>query len=363
MTRALVLNAGSSNLKWSLLDAESERVLESGGVVWQGERWKDQVKEALARAPDCDAIGHRVVHGGTFYREGVRIDGQVRERIASLERLAPDHTRPALAGIDACSELWPKTPQIAAFDTAFHATIPLERAIYPLPYEWTERFGARRFGFHGLSVAYVVRRAGELLGRVPARLVVLHLGAGCSATAVRDGRSADTTMGFTPLEGMMMATRSGSVDPGLLLFLLENEGVAASALDAALHRRSGLLGVSGVSSDLREVLAAADLGAPRARLAYAMFVHGVRRAVAAMIASLGGFDAIAFTGGIGENSARLREDALAALGFTGLCLDPDKNRAPPADRNVSAGGAPVLVVHAREDLAILAEMRRVLDLR
>jgi acetate kinase len=367
MTRVLVLNAGSSSLKWSVLDAATEAVVVQGTESWAEQdpgRHAAEARAVLRRLPAVDAVGHRVVHGGARFREAVVVDAGVRTAIAELAALAPLHNPAALAGIDAVAEAWPALPQVAAFDTAFHATMPDAAALYPVPWDWTQRWGLRRFGFHGLSVMYAVRRARGLLGEVPRRLVVCHLGAGCSVTAVQEGRSVDTSMGFTPLEGVMMATRSGSLDPGLLLYLQQHQGVSVADLDATLNDRSGLLGVSGVAGDLRAVLAAADGGDERARLAYAMFIHGLVRMVGAMVAVLGGVDALIFTGGIGEHSPRVRRDVAAAFASAGLRLDATANAAPAGDGDVAPGDAAVrvLVVAAREDLAVLWEVKRVLAL-
>jgi acetate kinase len=290
------------------------------------------------------------------------VDTGARAELERLAALDPLHMRPALAGIDAVTAEFPTIRQVAAFDTAFHATMPEAAAGYALPYEWSERWGLKRFGFHGLSVQYSVERARALLDRTPARLVVCHLGSGCSITAVADGRSVDTTMGFTPLEGVMMATRSGSVDPGVLLYLQTQCGVAVAELADALANRSGLLGVSGVSGDLRRVLSAAEADSPRARLAYDRFIWSLRRAVGAMAAVLDGVDALLFTGGIGENSARVRSDVSAALAFAGLRLQPDEAQPTRGDRLISAVDSRVaaLVIQAREDLVILAEVLRLI---
>ncbi len=357
--RALVLNAGSSTLKWAVLEADGGAVVASGTETWADGR-DAVIRDGLRAAPAFAAVGHRVVHGGAQFRAAVRVDAAVRARLEALVELDPLHMAPSLAGIDAAAAAFPDVPQVAAFDTAFHAAMPAAAAGYALPYEWSQRWGLRRYGFHGLSVAYSVARVAALAGRMPARLVVCHLGGGCSVTAVEDGRSVDTTMGMTPLEGLPMATRSGSVDPGLLLHLVLRRGVAPAELLSALEERSGLLGVSGISGDLREVLAAADAGDARARLAYDGFIVGLRRAVGAMAGVLGGCDAVAFTGGIGENSGRVRAAAAAAL--PGLRLDDARNRAPPGDADVAAGESPVraFVVRAREDLVILGEMARVL---
>ena len=365
MTRVLVLNAGSSSLKWSVLDAATDLVEVQGADSWAEHdpgRHAAAVRAVLQRLPAVDAVGHRVVHGGATFREAVVVDAGVRTAIAELAALAPLHNPAALAGIDAVAEAWPALPQVAAFDTAFHATIPEAAALYPVPWDWTRRFGLRRFGFHGLSVMYAVGRAQGLLGEVPRRLVVCHLGAGCSVTAVLEGQSVDTSMGFTPLEGVMMATRSGSLDPGLLLYLLQHQGVSVADLDDALNDRSGLLGVWGVAGDLRAVLAAVDGGDERARLAYAMFIHGLVRMVGAMVAVLGGVDALIFTGGIGEHSPRVRREVAMAFAYAGLKLDEPSNEAPVGDADVAASDSSVrvLVIAAREDLAVLGEVRRLL---
>ena len=365
MTHVLVLNAGSSSLKWAVLDASSEAVIVQGAATWNGEeggRQEAELRAILERLPAVDAVGHRVVHGGATFREAAVVDADVREAIGALAELAPLHNPAALVGIDAVARAFPGLPQVAAFDTAFHATIPDAAAIYPLPRDWTRRWSLRRFGFHGLSVQYAVRRSRELLGQLPRRLVVCHLGAGCSVTAVAAGRSVDTSMGFTPLEGLMMARRSGSVDPGLLLHLLGRRGVTVDELDEALNERSGLLGVSGISADMRAVVAAAEAGDAQAALARAVFAHRLVAAVGAMVAALGGLDALVFSGGIGEHSPWVRQAVADALGYAGLRLDGGRNAAPDGDVDVAADGSTVraLVVAAREDLAVLGEVRRLL---
>jgi acetate kinase len=364
--RVLVLNAGSSTLKWTLLDGEDRATIDGGVEEWAGaplERRGEQIRAALRRMARCDAVGHRVVHGGTRFSGPVIIDAAARTELETLAALDQVHMRPALAGIDAVSAEYPATMQVACFDTAFHATLPEAAAGYALPFEWTERWGLRRFGFHGLSVQYAVEQTSRLLGRTPAKLIVCHLGSGCSITAVANGRSIDTTMGFSPLDGVMMATRSGSLDPGLLLYLQARCGVGLKELRDALANRSGLLGVSGVSGDLRRVLAAADESLPRARLAYDRFILTLRRAVGAMAGVLDGVEALVFTGGIGENSARVRADVSAALAFAGLRLQTDTRES--GDRLISASDSHVsaLVVQAREDLVILDGVLRLTSAR
>ena len=361
----LILNSGSSSLKWVVLDSETEAIRQHGDASWPGTetgRHEREIAAALQEVQSVDAVGHRVVHGGEKFREAVLVDENVRDDIASLAELAPLHNPAAVAGMDAARSRFPNLPQVAAFDTAYHATLPDAAATYPLPWEWTTRWGLRRFGFHGLSVSYAASRVPELLASRPRRMVVCHLGAGCSATAVADGQSLDTSMGFTPLEGLMMARRSGSVDPGLLVYLLERQGVTSSDLDKALNERSGLLGVSGVSADMREVLAAADAGNERARLARDLFVQRIVTTVGGMLPRLGGLDALVFTGGIGEHSGAIRAGVCSAFGFIGLQLDDGANEATVKDGEISQAGSSVrvLVVTAREDLAILHQVRRVL---
>jgi acetate kinase len=361
--RVLVLNTGSSTLKWDVLDAATESLIDRATVTWpddQPARRQQEIEAALARAGNVDAVGHRVVHGGSRYVQAVRIDDTVRDDIAELSHLAPLHNPHAVAGIDAARHVLPSLPHVAAFDTAFHATMPSPAAQYALPWAWTERWDVRRFGFHGLSVEYATRRVGELLGRVPARLVVCHFGAGCSVTAVANGRSIDTSMGFTPLEGMMMARRSGSVDPGVLMFLLRENDLTVAELDTGLNEQAGLLGVSGVSVDLREVVAAADGGNARAQLAVDMFVHRAAATVGWMVASLGGLDALVFTAGIGENSPLVRQRLAERFAYAGVVLDDAANTHVDGDTEVSGQGASVraFVIAAREDLTILRQVKR-----
>ena len=319
---------------------------------------------AVLGTPDEVAVvGHRVVHGGRTYRDPTVLTPAVEADLAALSALAPAHNPAALAGIGVARKTFAHAPQVAVFDTAFHATLPDAAAVYPGPYRWADA-GLRRYGFHGISHAYAAGRAAELLSRPLAelRLVTCHLGNGCSLAAVRGGRSVDTTMGFTPLEGLMMGTRSGSVDPGLLLYLLREEGVSADELAGILNRESGLKGLSGLSGDLREVGAAADAGDARATLALAVYVHRIRFHVGAMLPSLGGLEALVFTGGVGENSARVRREVCEAFRFLGLELDEAKNEVAPVggptdgsfDRDVAATSSQVraLVVRAREEWSI-----------
>jgi acetate kinase len=361
----LIVNAGSSSLKWVVLDAATEAIEQQGDASWEGTeggRHEEAMADALSRVTEVDAIGHRVVHGGQHFKQAVLIDDAVRQGIVALAELAPLHNPAAVAGIDVASQRLPGIPQVASFDTAFHSTLSEPAAIYPLPTDWSARWGLRRFGFHGLSVAYATGRAEQLLGHLPGRMVVCHLGAGCSITAVAQGRSVDTSMGFTPLEGVMMARRSGSVDPGLLLYLLNRQSMDPAVLEKGLNEDSGLLGVSGVSADMRQVLAAADTGNTRARLARDVFVHRLVSSVGAMAATLRGLDALVFTGGIGEHSAAIRALACEAFGYLGLRLDERLNQSANTDRDIASAESAtrVLVIAAREDLSILRDVNRVL---
>ncbi len=361
--RVLVVNTGSSTLKWTLFDGRERTTIDSGAEPWSSnelDRREQQVAATIRAASKFDVVGHRVVHGGTRFTGAVVVDHEVRALLDPLAQLDPTHMRPALAGIDVVRREFPSAIQVAAFDTSFHARMPEAATGYALPFEWSERWGLRRFGYHGLSVAYALERTRAMLERTPRRMIVCHLGGGCSVTALSDGKSVDTTMGFSPLDGVMMATRSGALDPGLVLHLQTNCGVGIGELADALQNRSGLLGVSGVSSDVRQVLQAADAGAPRARLAYDRFVLGLRRAVGSMVGVLEGVDAIVFTGGIGENSERVRVEVASALGFAGLSIDADANRAAADDRVISSSESTVvaLVVRAREELVILDDAVR-----
>lgn len=322
------------------------------------------VAQAVHHAGSIDAVGHRIVHGGTMFTEPVLLDRNVEQRLRDLTDLAPLHQPKSLAAMDAVNRALPDVPAVACFDTAFHATIPPVAATYALPSEWRARWGLKRYGFHGLSHAYASRRAAQMLDRSPMglRVVTCHLGAGASLCAVRDGRSVDTTMGFTPLEGLVMATRSGSVDPGLVLWLEEHAGTPASELAATLENRSGLLGLAG-TDDMRMVLERADAGDPDARLAVDVYEHRLRAGIAEMTAALGGLDALVFTGGVGERSPPIRRLAVDGLAFLGVGLDFARNDAQEPDREIGADGAAArtLVIEAREDLQMAREVRSVLQ--
>ena len=361
MARVLVVNAGSSTIKLSLVGSHEQ-------TTWSTERAAPRSRvdqAALGAAIDpisdqVDAVGHRIVHGGERFAKAVRIDAEVERELRALSELAPLHQPKSLAALDAVTAALPGTPAFACFDTAFHAHLPAPARTYALPASWRARWPIRRYGFHGLSHAWVARRAPELLGLEASapRIVSCHLGAGASLCAIAEGRSQATTMGFTPLEGLVMATRSGDVDPGLLLWLLEHGEMSAGEAGHALEHESGLVGLAG-SADMREVLERAGSDAD-ASLAVEVYLHRLSGAIAAMAAALGGLDALVFTGGVGERSPRIRARAVERLGFLGILIDADRNGAGEADREISATGSPVrtLVLAAREDLEIARQVRQ-----
>ncbi len=362
--RVLLLNAGSSTLKCSVLESVDRTVLARATAEVTPELGHaDAVRRVLA---DVDttaiaAVGHRIVHGGELAAP-VRVTPAVRSRIAALAELAPLHNPPGLDTLAAAEQLLPGVPHVAVFDTAFHATLAPSAYTYPLPHTWTSDWGIRRYGFHGLSHAYCAVRAPAVLGHAVNRLVICHLGHGCSATAVLRGRSLDTTMGFTPLDGLMMATRSGSVDPGILTHLQLHRGLTAKNVDDALNHEAGLLGVSGVSADMRQVLAASRAGNPRAALAIEVYTHRVRQAIGALAVTLGGVDALVFTAGVGENSAEIRETICRGLECLGIELDRRANTQCRPDAEVASRSshARILVLATREDLAMLSDVVRVI---
>jgi acetate kinase len=355
----LILNTGSSTFKWALL-TDDERFLGTGSEEWEADdalTRKTQIEAKLHSLPRCRAVGHRIVHGGTIFQDSVVVDDNVRRELESLLPLDLLHMRPALSALDAARAAFPDALHVAGFDTAFHRTLSEAAAGYALPKEWTQRWGLRRFGFHGLSISWSVGWLRKHVKPFPARTIVAHLGSGCSITAVRDGQSVDTSMGFTPLEGLMMGTRSGSVDPGLLLYLQTHYNVSAVDLEDTLTNRSGLLGVSGVAPDMRLVLKAADEGNEDAKLAYDRYILSARRAAGAAAGVLGGVDTLVFTGGVGEHQPRVRRDIGAA--FEGLQLDEGVN-ANGEEGLISSPDSRIraLVVRAREDLVLLNEVRR-----
>lgn len=369
MTKVLVVNAGSSSLKVSVLSAADEITANLTLDQWDGSPDHAELRELLASQSDAGGIGHRVVHGGSRYTQATVIDNSVTAGISELADLAPLHQSRALAGIAAAAAMIPRVPAVACFDTAFHASLPAEAAAYALPSAWAKRFRLRRYGFHGLSHAYAARRCAQLLNVDPGqlRVVTCHLGSGSSLAAVHGGASVDTTMGFTPLEGLVMATRSGSVDPGLLIWLLQHGGLGIDEVARGLEHAAGLAGLAELpdgSGDMREVRAAAHAGSHAAELAIRVHTHRLRREIAAMAAAMSGLDALVFTGGIGEHQPPVRAEAAAGLRFLGVAIDAERNNGAAADADISAARATVrtLVITAREDLEIARQVRAVLEL-
>jgi len=398
----LVLNSGSSTQKSALFDlgpkpsSEPTPPLWEGKLEWDGDQETLTVKnangknfqaKAVVRPEDRAAslekmlqklwqpptqmihnrseisvVGHRIVHGGPHLSEPAMITPEVKLAIADVSAIAPLHNVAGLQGIELAEKLFPRIPQVAVFDTGFHRTLPLQAMVYPGPYEWFER-GIRRYGFHGINHEYCAHRAAQILQRDIASLKIIscHLGNGCSLAAIDSGKSVDTTMGFTPLEGVMMGTRAGSIDPGILIHLMRAGDASAQDLDNTLNRNSGLLGISGVSGDMRDVLDAAGKRNKHAKLAVDIFVYRLQTGIGAMAASLGGADAIVFTAGIGENAAVVRRETCAKLGFLGVQLDDQRNSSAKLDSEISTrdSAVRVLVIGAQEDWSIARECARV----
>ncbi|RYX80269.1 acetate kinase [bacterium] len=387
--KILVLNAGSSSQKSCLYDVPDGALPgKQPAPLWTGEIDGTELKistragvsrqETLATAPsdttshllqtlwsgptqvishpgEIDIVGHRVVHGGSEYKNPTLITEEVKTAIRRLSPLAPAHNPAALAGMEAIEHLLGDVPQVAVFDTAFHRSLPDAAAFYPVPYEWQEQ-GIRRFGFHGISHEDCAQRAARILGRELSslRLITCHLGNGCSLAAIQGGRSMDTTMGFTPLEGLMMGTRSGSIDPGILLYLMREKGYNANQLDHILNKESGLKGISGLSGDMRDITAAMDGEHKQAQLAFDMYVHRLRSGIGAMLGALGGLDALVFTAGVGENSAPIRAGVCQQFAWMGLRIDANRNEGSPVDEDIALpeSAVRVLVIQAQEDWAV-----------
>ena len=391
--KVLVLNSGSSSQKSCVYEIGDKLPDDPPSCIWEGKiEWtddqaefsiknsrgvsrKDQTSvgsrgEAVERllrslwsgatrgisgASDIDVVGHRVVHGGPRYFEPVVVTAEVKSAIESVSVFAPLHNRAELEGMEIVTKLLGPVPQIAVFDTGFHRTMPLSAKTYPGPYEWFEQ-GIRRYGFHGINHQYCALRARQRWGKKLNSLVTCHLGNGCSLAAIREGRSVDTTMGFTPLEGLMMGSRSGSVDPGILTYLMRHKHFTGEQLDDVLNKTSGLLGISGISSDMRQILGARKNGNERAKLAFDIYIHRLQSGIGAMMTVLGGADGLVFTAGVGENSPEVRAAVCDKLAFFGLRLDTAKNAQSPLDEDtdISAPDATVrvLVIHAQEDWMI-----------
>jgi acetate kinase len=322
------------------------------GALWSGET------RAVSAPSEIDVVGHRVVHGGPKYVDPAVITPEVKSAIAGVSAFAPLHNRAELEGMEMVEKLMGPVLQIAVFDTGFHRKMPPAAAAYPGPYEWFVE-GIHRYGFHGINHQYCASRAAHLLGTDlnSLRLVSCHLGNGCSLAAIRGGHSVDTTMGFTPLEGLMMGSRSGSVDPGIVTYLMRQRGISAERLDEILNKESGLLGISGISNDMRQILAAIKNGHERAQLAFDIYIHRLQSGIGAMVAVLGGADALIFTAGVGENSPEVRTETCKNFGYLGVKLDSEKNSRAASDRDIASSDSRVrvLVIHAQEDWAIARE--------
>jgi acetate kinase len=402
--KILVLNSGSSSQKSCLYDIGKtlpEHPPEpawEGRIEWYGTQAEVQVRNSqgaqlkertqvesrpraisqlldtlwngklrvLSDPSEIDVVGHRIVHGGKDLDRATAITPEVKSAIADLSDFAPLHNRAELEGIEIIEKRIGEVLQVAVFDTGFHSRLPEPAAVYPGPYEWLAQ-GIRRYGFHGINHQYCAERTAQILGKDlrSLKLVICHLGNGCSLAAIRDGQSADTTMGFTPLEGLMMGTRSGSVDPGILTYLMRRGQLTGEQLDGLLNSKSGLLGISGISGDMREIVSAMKDGHPRAKLAFEIFVHRLQAGIGAMIAVLDGIDVLVFTAGIGENSTEVRAAACANFGFLSLKLDPAENAQSSPDREISRSDSAirVLIVRAQEDWAIARECWRLASAR
>jgi acetate kinase len=394
--KILVLNSGSSSQKSSLFEIGAPLPdsppppLWEGKLEWHGEHATLEVKNSAgiiqkeemtvtarekATAHLLDAltsgkasvlsdkseiafVGHRIVNGGSEYTQPAIVTLEVKAAIQRMAVFAPLHNRVELEGIRLIEKKFGAIPQVAVFDTAFHSTLPDAAFVYPGPYEWLSQ-GIRRFGFHGINHQYCAQRTAQLLGKdlSSLRLVTCHLGNGCSLAAIQHGKSIDTTMGFTPLDGLMMGTRSGSVDPGILTYLMRAQNLTGETLDDLLNKKSGLLGISGISGDMRQIVSAMNKGNDRAKLAFNIFVHRLQAGIGAMVAALGGLDALVFTAGIGENSAEVRQAACGHFGFLGLEVDTAKNASAKPDEDISTASSTVrvLIVRAEEDWSIARE--------
>ena len=396
--KTLVINCGSSSLKYQLIDMSTEesmvqglveRIGIEGSILTQKVEGKDKyiintnikdhkdaiklVLEALVDSihgviksmDEISAVGHRVVHGGEKYSDSVLIDDEVLKSIKDCIVLAPLHNPPNVIGIEACKELMPNTPMVAVFDTAFHQTMPDYAYMYAIPYELYEKYGVRRYGFHGTSHRYVSQRVCEFLGVDPKgkKIITCHIGNGGSISAIKDGKCIDTSMGLTPLEGLVMGTRSGDIDAGAVTFIMEKEGLNATGISNLLNKKSGVLGVSGVSSDMRELEAAVAAGNPKAILAEKMYFYRIKKYIGAYAAALGGVDIILFTGGVGENQANCRSEVCEGLEFMGVKIDLEKNKVRGEEAIISADDSKVTVavIPTDEELMIASDTLAILN--
>lgn len=368
----LVINSGSSSIKYKLYDRKLKKLL-AGGIVDRVTNHKAAIGSILKRltrkrggilksVSQIHAVGHRVVHGGEAFKSSRLITGSIVKTIDRFSRLAPLHNPPNLSGIKACKRLLPKAKQVAVFDTAFYQTLPESHYIYALPYNLYKRDGIRRYGFHGTSHKYVSIRTAEILKKPikALRVITCHLGNGCSITAIKNGKAIDTSMGFTPLEGLVMGTRSGDIDPAIILYLMAKKGMSRSDVDKLLNKKSGLLGVSGISGDMRDIYKAVKKGNKRARLAFNIFIYKIQKYIGAYSASMNGVDAITFTGGIGEKHVFTRKMVCENLGFLGVKLDSAKNNSNKTIISKPGSSVKVLVVPTDEELMIARETKEVL---
>ncbi|MBL8026269.1 MAG: acetate kinase [Fibrobacteres bacterium] len=393
--KILVLNCGSSSIKFQFLSMTNERLICKGGVERigtndailayeaEGCSKRREVKPvadhtqaieniiSLLLSSECGVIkekseikgiGHRVVHGGEEFSDSVLIDSKVIDCIRKFSTFAPLHNPANLRGIEVCSELLPGIPQVAVFDTAFHHNMPEKSFVYPIPYEYYVENGVRRYGFHGTSHKFVSNRAAEIIGKpvTELKIITCHLGNGCSIAAIDKGVSVDTTMGFTPLEGLAMGTRSGDIDPAIIFFLMEKLSLSSKDMDNMLNKKSGLLGVSGTSNDMREVTAEADKGSKRHQLAIDIFCHRVRKYIGAYAAVMGGVDAVVFTGGIGENGPHVRRKVCSDMEFFGIKIDEALNVAKGTEV-ISTGKTKVMVISTNEELTIARDTRAIVE--
>lgn len=393
--KVLVINTGSSSLRYQLIDTANDTVLAKGlcerigtqGPFLKHVVEKDEIliecdmgthQQAIEKvlevliytdpAPiksldEIDAVGHRIVHGGEYFSDAVMVNENVKKLIAECSILAPLHNPSHLMGINGCEELMPDTPQVVVFDTAFHQTMPPMAYMYAIPYEYYEKHKIRKYGFHGTSHRYVAQRASEMLGKPlnELKLITCHLGNGASVTAIKYGKSVDTSMGFTPLAGLVMGSRSGNIDPAIVSFLVEKEGLTASEVTDILNKKSGVLAISGISNDIRDIEKAADEGNERAQRAYDTFAYRVRQYIGQYSAALGGADSVVFTAGIGENSSRMRKLMITDLEFLGIEIDDEKNKVHGKEADISAEGARVktLVIPTNEELMIAEDTERI----
>ncbi len=393
--KILVINAGSSSLKYQLIDMEEKKVLAKGlceRITLEGSKLNhtpaggekvviespmpthaeaiklvidalvDKNHGVIESMNEIGAVGHRVVHGGESFSGSVVIDDEVKKALNDCVELAPLHNPANIIGIEACEKVMPGVPQVGVFDTAFHQTMPEEAYLYGIPYEYYEKYKIRRYGFHGTSHNYVSGKAAELLGKdiKDINIVTCHLGNGSSVAAVKGGKVIDTTMGLTPLAGILMGTRSGDIDPAIVTFLMEKENLGIKEINDVLNKKSGVFGVSGVSSDFRDLSAAADEGNKRAEAALKMFCYGIKKYIGSYAAAMGGVDAIVFTAGVGENDCATRAGIVEGLEFLGVKIDAEKNKLRGQAIDVSAEGATVrtLVIPTDEEMMIAIETER-----